>query len=262
MDRAEAGGLGIAVAAHAALFAALSMGFANAVAPPIVAEPIEVSLVEEVGVESAAPIPSPQAPAPKLAEVEGPVEDSSPAPLPIAEPTPLPEPRPAPPAPSPKKAIQRPPAKPVVAKSVTPSTKPGTRSSGRLKGLLNGIGDNPSQSKSVTPPAKTAGPAVEASLGAAVRRQLKPHWQRAVPSGADAELLRTEVSIRLALDGRVTDLKIVRTSGQTASNRPQVSLHQERARRAVMLASPFRLPAEYYDSWKELTVGLDLRLSQ
>ena len=52
------------------------------------------------------------------------------------------------------------------------------------------------------------------------------------------------------------------TSGQTASNRPQVKLHQEQAVRAVRLASPFRLPAQYYEAWKQLRVTFDKRLSQ
>jgi outer membrane biosynthesis protein TonB len=101
---------------------------------------------------------------------------------------------------------------------------------------------------------------VQASLGAEVRRQLKPHWK--APTGADAEQLRTEVVISLGQDGRVTDVRVVGTTGQTASNRPQVPLHQEHAVRAVRLASPFRLPAQYYEAWKQLRVTFDKRLSQ
>jgi hypothetical protein len=102
---------------------------------------------------------------------------------------------------------------------------------------------------------------VQASLRAEIKRQLKPHWK--APTGADAELLRTELSISLAPNGGVTHVEVLRTTGQTASNRPQVKLHQEQAVRAVRLASPFRLPAEYYDSWKLLSpIGFDRKLSQ
>ena len=59
----------------------------------------------------------------------------------------------------------------------------------------------PNPSQSTAPPAAAAGAAVQASLGAEVRRQLKPHWK--APTGADAEQLRTEVVIALAEDGRV-----------------------------------------------------------
>ena len=134
------------------------------------------------------------------------------------------------------------------------------RPTGRLKGILSGISDSDSPSRSAAPPATAVGPAVKASLAAEVRRQLKPHWK--APSGADVEQLRTELSIRLARDGSVTDVDVLRTTGQTESNRPQVKLHQEQAVRAVRLASPFRLPAEYYDAWKLLSpIGFDKRLS-
>jgi hypothetical protein len=102
---------------------------------------------------------------------------------------------------------------------------------------------------------------VQASLQAEVRRQLKPHWQS--PSGADAELLRTELSIWLARDGSVTRVEVIRTTGQTPSNRPQVKLHQEQAVRAVRLASPFNLPDKFYDEWKYLSpIGFDRKLSR
>jgi hypothetical protein len=106
------------------------------------------------------------------------------------------------------------------------------------------------------------GPAVRSSLIAEMKRQLRPKWQQVVPSGADMEALRTDLALTLARDGSVTHVEVVGTRGVTPSNKPQVPLHQERARKAVMLASPFRLPAEYYDAWKQVTVTLDLRLSQ
>ncbi|HEX8124291.1 MAG TPA: cell envelope biogenesis protein TolA [Allosphingosinicella sp.] len=296
MDRAEAKGLGIATAGHAALLALLTYGVATTRLPVTKSDPIEVSFVEEVGLESTSPTPSAEAPAPLLAPEEGPAAPAMPAPpevqpvprpepaasTPAPAPAPVPQPRPAPrpappkaspaptkPAPSKPAAPSRPsPSKPAQAARPAPS-KPAqaarpaaTRPTGRLSGLLNGVSDRASASRSTTPPAAVAGPAVEASLVAEVRRQLKPHWQRAVPSGADAEALRTELSLTLGRDGRVTGIEVVRTTGITASNRPQVGLHQERARRAVTLASPFKLPDKYYDAWRQLNVTLDLRLSQ
>ena len=294
MDRAEATGLGVATAGHLALLAALTFGLATTRLPAPRSDPIEVSFVEEVAPQSASPTPAAEAPAPLLAPEEGPPAPAMPAP-PEVQPVPRPEPAartpaPAPaPAPAPKPAARpappkalpaaskpapsRPappkaaPAKPAPAAKPAPSkpaqgARPATRPTGRLSGLLNGVSDRASNSRSTTPPAAAAGPAVEASLVAEVRRQLKPHWQRAVPSGADAEALRTELSLTLGRDGRVTGIEVVRTTGITASNRPQVGLHQERARRAVTLASPFKLPDKYYDAWRQLNVTLDLRLSQ
>jgi hypothetical protein len=234
MDRAEAAGFGIAAAGHLALLAALSLGFAASRLPPPRSDPIEVSFVDEVGLEStapfrAAPPASPPAPAaaPSTPAVQHDLAQPEPAPLGLSRPTP----RPAPPS-KPKRVPFNPPI-PV---------------------------EDDGPAGPVNPPAATAGPAVQASLGAEVRRQLKPHWK--APTGADAELLRTELSISLAASGAVTGVEVVRTIGQTASNRPQVALHQEQAMRAVRLASPFRLPGEYYEAWKQLRVTFDKRLSQ
>jgi outer membrane biosynthesis protein TonB len=251
MDRAEKAGFGIAAAGHLALLAALSLGVAATRLPPPKQQPIEVSFVDEAAPQSQAPEVSAEAPAPKLAEEAGPPEPAAPLPPPQAEPRlqPAPSPRPAPPA-----AAAPAPAPPVA--------RPAPRSTGRLTGLLAGLSDSDSQSKSTKPPAATAGPAVEASLAAEVRRQVKPQWQKVVPTGADAEALRTELSLTLARDGSVVRADVVGTTGITASNRPQVALHQERAKKAVMLASPFHLPPDYYDAWKQINVTLDLRLSQ
>jgi outer membrane biosynthesis protein TonB len=116
MDRAEATGLGIAVAGHALLLAILSLGLATATKKPLLSEPMEVTFVEEVGLKSAVTEVSTEAPAPSVAPVAGPPEEAAPAPEPVpappepapAPPEPLPPPpKPAPPAPQPK--IQPPP---------------------------------------------------------------------------------------------------------------------------------------------------------
>jgi outer membrane biosynthesis protein TonB len=253
MDRAEKTGFGIAAAGHLGLLAALSLGVAATHLPPPRQQPIEVSFVDEAAPVSQAPEASAEAPAPKLAEEAGPPEPAAPPPIPQAAPQsqPTPSPRPVPPA------VTAPAPAPA-----PPVARPAQRSTGRLTGLLAGLSDSDSPSKVTKPPAATAGPAVEASLAAEVRRQVKPQWQKVVPTGADAESLRTEISLTLARDGSVLRADVVGTTGITASNRPQVALHQERARKAVMLASPFRLPADYYDAWKQINVTLDLRLSQ
>lgn len=276
MDRAEATGFGVAFAGHVALLAALSLGLATARVPPLQNDPIEVSFVEEVGRESTAPTPSAEAPAPKLAEVEGPVEPAvappEPQPVPLPQPRavappqarPIPQPRPTP-QPARPKAVQPQRPAPAQTKATPPRAaaqpKANTsRPTGRLAGLLNGVSERDSDSRATTPPARTGGPAVRASLAAELRRQLKPHWK--APTGADAEQLRTEVEIWLSQSGGVSRMEIVRTTGQTASNRPQVRLHQEQAQRAVRLAAPFRLPPDLYEAWKHVTVTFDKRLSQ
>lgn len=293
MDRAEATGFGIAAAGHLALLAALSLAFAASRMPPPKQQPIEVSFVEDSVPVSSAPTPSATEPAPKLAEVEGPPEPAAappqPAPLPPAPRAaplpPPPRPQPPRPAPAPAPAAHKPVPAPAAHKPTPPAPQPRptppvkaarppaptpkavpkpapARPTGRLSGLLNGVSDRASPSQSASPPAATISAAVVSSLGAEVKRQLRPKWQQVVPSGADMDSLKTDLAVSLAKDGRVTHVEVVRTSGVTASNKPQVPLHQERAKKAVMLASPFHLPPEYYDAWKQVTVTLDLRLSQ
>jgi outer membrane biosynthesis protein TonB len=271
MDRAEATGFGVATAGHLALLAALSLGFAATRIQPPAQQPIEVSFVEEAAPVSSAPEPSQAPPAPKLADVPGPPEPTAapappiPAPL-LAQPLPSP-PRPQPvhaaPAPAPV-AHPRPPSKPAPA---PPQARPApphpqSRPTGRLSGLLAGLSDSASSSRSTAAPAATASPAVKSALQAEILRQLRPQWHKVAPSGAEVESLRTNLTLSFGRDGSVTRIEVTGTTGVTASNRPQVPLHQERAKKAVTLASPFRLPAEFYDSWKQVTVTLDLRLSQ
>jgi outer membrane biosynthesis protein TonB len=258
MDRAEIAGLGVATAGHAALLVALTFGFAATRLPAPKSDPIEVSFVDEIGLESTAPSPSPAEPAPLAGPQDAPPQPAMPAPpelQPVPAPRPEPQPRAAAPSPTPATKAQPRQAPPKAAPAPSPR-----RNAGGLSSVVAGLSDRPSPSRSTSPPAAAAGPAVQASLGAEVRRQLKPHWK--APTGADSEQLRTEVVISLAESGQVDDVRIVGTSGQTASNRPQVRLHQEQAIRAVRLASPFRLPAQYYEAWKSLRVTFDKRLSQ
>ncbi|MGE5722570.1 MAG: TonB C-terminal domain-containing protein [Sphingomonadales bacterium] len=248
IDRAEQAGLGIAFAGHVLLIAILSAGFlAVRMPPPLKRQAVEVQLVDEVGLESGAPQISEAPPAPKLALEEGPVEAAAPTPAP-PEPAPAPTPKPAAaPAPTP------------APKPVEQQKKTTARSTGRLKGLLAGLSDSDSDSRSTAPPASTVTAAVQSSLAAEVRRQLKPYWEP--PTGADVDQLKTVLKIDLARDGTVTNIDFVTTSGINPSNRAQSQLHRERAIKAVRLASPFKLPPQFYDGWKSMTVNFDQRLS-
>lgn len=282
MQRADATGLGVAAAGHVVLFGVLSLGLIVAPKPvPPLTQPVDIQIVDEVGLKDTAPNPSTVEPAPSVApEVGPPVEAPAPEPAPIPTPKVAPAPTPpklAPPKPTPKVATPAPAAKPApkpVAKATTKTTpapprlklaldlsRPdGTTPRGSRLGsdFLKGVSDRPSTGTAQTPRA-AAGPAVEASLAREVLRQLKPHWK--APTGADAEQLRTTLSISLTRDGQVASVRVVETTGVTDSNRGQVRLHQEAAVKAVRLAAPFVLPAELYDAWKVLEpVGFDKRL--
>jgi outer membrane biosynthesis protein TonB len=264
MDRSEAAGVSVAVLGHLALFGLLSVGFLATPNPmKFESAPIEVSLSDDVGLVSAAPDPTTEAPAERLGEEPGPIEPDA-APLSEAPPEPAVAPKPTPPKPAP--APEAKPAEPTkVEKSAAPApskalaAKP-VRPTGRLTGILNGLTDTPSDSKSTRPPAATAGPAVQSALAAEIRRQLKPHWRS--PTGADVELLRTVVEVRLNRDGSLAaEPRVTAQTGVNASNRVQADLHKERAIKAVTLAAPFRnLPPEFYDAWKQFPATFDRRL--
>lgn len=264
MDRAEQTGLGVALVGHVVLFGLLSVGFLATPNPlDLKPKPIEVTLSDEVGLVSQAPVPTQEEPAARLGDIEGPVEPATvPEPQPEPEPMPSPvaKPKPAPkpaPTPKPEKAKPEPPKKAAQAKP-EPRTKAATPT-GRLAGIVDGLTDRATNSKSTTPPAAVAGPAVQSSLAAEVRRQLKPHWRS--PSGADVELLRTVVEVRLSRDGTIIgEPRVIAQTGVNASNRSQADLHQELAIKAVKLAAPFKLPAEFYDAWKVIKPAFDKRL--
>ncbi|HEX8623827.1 MAG TPA: cell envelope biogenesis protein TolA [Allosphingosinicella sp.] len=265
MDRAEAAGLGIATAGHLALLAALSFGFAATRQPAPKTAPIEVSFVDEVGLESTSPTPLADEPAPLAAPQDAPPEPAMPAPPEIQQ-VPKPQPPASAPAPAPRPAPReaaKPKPSPAPARPTPAPSKSTSRPATLRKPFSVAIPDaaEGSGKSEAAAPAAAASAEVKASLGRLVREQLSRHWDS--PSGADAELLRTELSIWLARDGSVTRVEVLRTTGQTPSNRPQVKLHQEQALRAVRLASPFRLPDKFYEAWKHLSpIGFDRRLSR
>ena len=280
MRRADATGLGVAAAGHVLLFGVLSLGLITAPKPvPPLTQPVDIQIVDEVGLKDTVPNPSPVEPAPSVAPEMGPPVDApalEPAPTSLAKVAPAP-PKPVPPKPALKGATPAPAAKPLPKPAPKAASKPAAapprpklaldlprpggavpRGSRLGADFLKGVSDRPNASTAQTPRA-AAGPAVEASLAREVLRQLKPHWK--APTGADAEQLRTTLSISLTRDGQVASVRVIETTGVTDSNRGQVRLHQEAAVKAVRLAAPFVLPAELYDAWKVLEpVGFDKRL--
>lgn len=249
ITRSESGGLFVAIAGHVALFGLLSVGFLATPNPlNLRSEPIEVSISDDVGLESQAPVPSTDAAA-LLAPEEGPPVPAAEVPAetppePAAKPEPKPKPAPAPDAKAPSDA------KPAASSAQRPQPRNDRKPTGALDGMDLGATNKPSDSKSTNPPAEKAGPAVVSALQAEIYRQLKPHWKP--PSGADSEKLRTTVTARLARDGSVIGEPTARQTGITPSNRAQAALHKERAIRAVKLAAPFRLPDKFYDAWKTI----------
>jgi type IV secretory pathway VirB10-like protein len=240
-------GLGVAVAAHVALFAALLWHASRepATIPP--ADRMSVSLAEEVSLESTAPDPSAASQA-AIAPIIAPT--SAPAPVPTSEPVRRPV----------ERTIERPTPRP----SPTAARRPEPRETSRQAGgsrlgddFLRGTSDGDRADSGS--PAATFGAAEAASLAQAISRQLKPHWS--APQGPDVELLVTRVRFRLNSDGSLAGAPVVVSqSGETPTNRAQKARHAEQAVRAVRLAAPFDLPEEFYDQWKTITTNFDRRL--
>lgn len=292
MENSERLGLSVAVIGHVALFAALSVGIASRKELKMPTEPIAVQLTDEVGLVSTAPTPTQEAAtaaAPELApEIEKPAPAPEPEPVPApavqrpAPPAPKTIERPAPPkpkaaerprpapVPKPARATPPPPAKPQATaaekpKPVAPANTADRRRPDRPtpapssnparaprlgSNFLEGVTDKASTSRAQTPPAAVAGPSVVASLQRELLRQVKPHW--VPPTGADAEQLRTKVSVRLDESGNIVGSPTATTTGITASNRAQEALHKERAIAAVRRAAPFKFPPQFYSEWQTI----------
>jgi hypothetical protein len=244
-------GLAAAVVLHGALVAVLLMQAVRSEVS-VFPERMTVSLTTEVGLEAAAPDP--------VAESRAAV-----APTLSDEPAPAPEParperveRAAPVPPSPKPAAQPAPARDrsrpdrTPPKAATPSSRTAAKGGGSRIGddFLAGSGSS-TTTQETRVPASQIGASAKASIQQALARQVKPHWTS--PQGLDVDQLVTLVDFDLNPDGSLKGRPRVRSqSGVTDANRAQAARHAENAIRAVQLAAPFDLPAEYYEAWKSV----------
>ncbi|AUW59513.1 cell envelope biogenesis protein TolA [Sphingobium sp. SCG-1] len=167
MERTEKIGFGIATAAHVLLFGILSTGFLSTPNPmKLNSPPMDVSLVDEVALQSAAPQISRQPPPPSVAPEVG--ETAEPAP---AEPVPSPpEPTPPEPTPPPPRPVPRP----------TPKPAPTTRPAEKAKPKPAAPKPTPEKAKPAkpTPPVERAKPAPA---------KAKPAAAKPVPAKATAK---------------------------------------------------------------------------
>ncbi|MEP5938155.1 MAG: energy transducer TonB [Erythrobacter sp.] len=238
LPREERFGLAIAVGLHVLLLLVLVFQ----PAPDELLERPErmtVSLASDIGLEETAPVIVPEsraAIAPNLSD----------DPQPSVENTP-PQAEQAIAAPNTSTAPPRDTPRP------QPTAKPEPRQGGGSQigdSFLDGAG-NSRTSDDARLPASQIGASAKASIIQAIVRQIRPHWT--APSGVDSELLVTELAFDLDENGRLRGRpRVLRQGGINASNRPQASLHAERAVRAVQLAAPFDLPDEYYNAWKSI----------
>ncbi len=292
LTREEALALGIALAAHVGLIAALTLSppGKTIMSPP---ERMTVTFADQIADQSTSPEPDAEA-APDVAPVLGEPapEPAPPQPAPqVAQPQPRPAPPPPPPqarpAPQPKPVPKpvlapqprampvpaKPAAKPVPPKPAAAAAAPANQ---RLRprpdapvgasrignDFLSGIPGSSKAGASTNPPAAAFGPEVAASLVSGIARQIKPHWT--APQGVDADKLVTVLSWSINPDGSLAGRpQVVQQLGITDTNRAQAQRHAEQAVRAVQLAAPFNLPAAYYAKWKRIaSFRFDRKLSQ
>ena len=238
-------------------------------APPVTTAPKAIPDIAPKSVpQPAPPNPSPIAkvepnpkPQPLPKPTASPVAKTAPAPRVAPQPVPRPAPRPATSASRiSNDFLKGVPATRSGSQTARPTATPGGSRLGEdfLKGVLGGEASGSAS----TPPAAAMGPAVQSALAGSISRQLKPHW--IVPQGVDAEKLVTILSWSLNRDGTLAGPpQVFRQEGVTDANRAQAARHAEQAMRAVQLAAPFNLPAEYYDAWKRVaSFRFDRKLSQ
>jgi outer membrane biosynthesis protein TonB len=293
MQRSEAIGLGIALVGHAILFGLLSVGFLATPNPEKLKQaPIDVSLVDEVGLVAKAP----QAitpPAESKAPDQGPPEDAAPPaqkeevqpdPVPPApQPKAAPPPKPAPnAAPQPKKPVA-----PAPDKSKKPPTReaaPTGKKAGSVAGtgsdpnsdkkrargsrlgddFLKGLSDKPSQSQSVVAQAPVMSQQAAADIGSAIRRQVQPCADRQVKPGPGAERIVVTIRLRMNRDGSlIGNPQILGHSGVDDENSRYQDRVDDNAIATFKGCSPLRgLPAELYavpNGWSDFRMRYNLR---
>lgn len=246
-------GLLAALVLHGALVAVLLMQAVRSEVS-VFPERMTVSLATDVGLEATSPDPvaeSRAAIAPTLSEEPAPApEPAKPEPAARVAPTP-----PKPPArtatsqTAPTRDRSRPDRTPAPRPSAAPA-KAAEKGGGSRIGddFLSGAGSSTTTTETRIP-ASQIGASAKASIGQALARQVKPHWTS--PQGLDVDELVTLIDFDLNPDGSLKGRPRVRSqSGITDSNRAQAARHAENAIRAVQLAAPFDLPAEYYEAWK------------
>lgn len=228
MDRAEFVGTGAALAIHVALIAAMSLSLArvaNVPEPPA----MEVELVEDVGLQSAAPAAAPPpSQAPEIGEA------------PTIEPTPAPAVIPTKPAPRVTPTPARPQKPAPVAKA--------PRVSRIGDDFLKGIAEAPAAAKAAPAAAKFDARA-KASVAQLIADQIRPCALRQRDLGPGANRIQVTLNLQLLPSGRLKrSPTVLSRSGVDDDNAQYADLVENQAIASYRQCSPLRLPAELYQT--------------
>ncbi|MEO1291878.1 MAG: hypothetical protein AAFV62_03455, partial [Pseudomonadota bacterium] len=117
---------------------------------------------------------------------------------------------------------------------------------------------NPQPSRTERTAPRATGPLGPPLTGAekdGIRLALKRCWSRPDVGGTDPNLLLVVMDFDLSPDGWLTGEPVAITPRGAISTRQEAAIRQARA--ALVQCSPFALPPEKYDQWKELRVRFD-----
>ena len=278
VDKADRVGLGTAAAAHLALLAVLSLSILAQPRPiPKISDSMDVQLTDAVGLKSTAPVVATEPPAASEAPAIGVPQDAAPpepVPAPVAPaptpPAPAPKvaPKPTPVADSPKPAPA--PPKPAAAprSRLTPDLLKSVASAARSEGaqgraqkaqgarlgnnFLKGIVES-GEGKGDAPRA-AVGQAAMNGLGAAIKRQVQPCYERKPLVGPGAERIRTVLRLRFKPDGSLASRPTISEQGGLDDENGRYARRAgEVAIAAVMECTPLKLPAELYKGgWEDI----------
>ena len=272
MDRAEATGLGVAIAGHAALVALLALGITatREITPP---EAMEVTFVEDTGPVTSAPA-TVEPPAPSVGEEIAPPEEASGADA--AVPAPITPPVPDPVRP-PVETTER--HRPDVTRNAVPvqpraQPRPPTpqprannngqgqaqRSSGFDPGrLARIIGRGPPEASGTAPqpPARLSG-AQQQALSRQIGSLIAPCASRVRPPNELARSISVVLRVTVSESGAPSSHQLVSSGGTNDSNESYVTNVADAAMRAVRACSAriATLPSDQYGipgGWRTFT---------
>lgn len=260
-DRAEWTGIGAALLFHVALIAALSTSLASIDDVP---EPpsMEVELVDEIGLQAAAPIPIAQ---PASSQPPPMPPQVAPPPLPQPTVTPLPPQRPSP-QPSarqpqqPTARLPQQPQRPVQRAPSQPSRRAGIGDD-FLKSFNDDLAPRTGPSK---PAAPTFSVKARASVASSIASQAQRCADRQPFLGEGADQVSINLKLSFARSGRLAGPpQIISMSGDSDLRSKYGELLEDQVRRIFVECAPFRLPTELYDTedggWKQTALRYRVR---
>ena len=244
-DRAEWTGIGAALLFHVALIAALSTSLAS-IKDVAESPSMEVELVDEVGLQSAAPTPIAQ---PATAEPPPPASEAINPPMLRPSLTPPPPQRPAA---QPLRPIQRAPSQP-------------SRRAGIGDDFLKSFDDDLAPSAgSARPSAPAFNARAKASVAGLIQRRVQPCANQQINPGEGANRIRVTVNLRLRPNGTLSGTpQIVRVTGVDNENGRFEERVKDLAVAVYRECSPFSgLPSDLYKTpeggWSNINLTYNL----